>query len=114
MEQIYPVSKETIQPYIGKPVCVVLQDETYYQGYICGIENGKLILSEQLDGAGTLSSKRKKKRAKSKLRQHAKADTSAFYPYGPAYGYGYGRLGFDLALIALLFTIPFLGFPFFI
>jgi hypothetical protein len=103
---INPINAETIAPYIGKPVCVVLRDETCYHGYLGGIQNGQLFLNGDASVAGTLSTSATK--AESQLSKMAqKAKTSAF-GYGGYGGYGYGGYGWDLAAISLLFLLPFL------
>lgn len=99
---INPINAETIAPYIGEPVCVVLRDETCYHGYLSGIQGGKLYLSGGAD-AGTLSTSATK--AKSQLTKVAKEVKTSAYGYG-GFG-GYGGYGWDLALISLLFLLPF-------
>jgi hypothetical protein len=96
MEIISPINAETCRSYVGKPVCAVLHDGSRYYGYVHGVEDGRLLLSYEPQAAVT-SAKKKSKNKK-------KASTQAFF--GP-YGYG-GLFALDLALIALLFALPFL------
>lgn len=105
MQLISPISNEAIAPYLGRPVCVVLQDESCYYGYLGGIQGGQLMLTGGSEKAGILSTNAHK--AKTKLvKMSDMAKTSAYgYGYG---GYGYGRaFGLELALISLLFLLPF-------
>lgn len=105
MQQISPISSETIAPYVGRPVCVVLQDESCYYGYLGGIQGGQLMLNGGAATATTLSTNAHK--ANTQLVKIAdKAKTSAYgYGYG-GYGFG-GGYGLELATIALLFLLPF-------
>jgi hypothetical protein len=107
MEAIYPICEEKINPYIGRTVCAVLYDGSYYYGTISEISEGQLILSSQARGTGTISTNFKK--AKKQLSNKNQGTVSAF-GYAP-YGYGSG-FALSLALIALLFTIPTFGFPY--
>ena len=52
-------AKKTAHPHaekwIGRPVCTVLQDGSYYIGQVKGIKNGKLVISG-VKGSGRVSS----------------------------------------------------------
>ena len=98
MEMISPVTAEACSPYIGRPVCAVLHDGSRYYGYLHSVEGGQLRLRSEQDAAVT-SMKKKKRHA-------PEASTKAFYPFSP-FGYQRGTIALDLALIALLFAIPF-------
>jgi hypothetical protein len=108
MQLISAINEQSIAPYIGKPVCVVLCDGSHYQGCLGGIRNGQLYLTGGAACAETLSTSAVK--AKSQLsKMAAKAKISAFgygYGYG-GYGYPYGGYAWDVALISLLFLLPF-------
>lgn len=102
MELITPICDEKIRPHVGKHVCVVLVDGTTIYGTLDGLNGQKLMLKSCFAGGGGLSTN--SVTAKNQLAKKQKnAKTSAFgFP-----GFGTG-LGLDLALIALLFAIPFL------
>ncbi len=97
MDIINPINAETCESYYGKPVCAVLYDGSRVYGYLNRIENGELILSHQPTVAGTSVQIKKRK----------KANTSSLYPYPPYGRFPGGFLALELALIALLFTVPF-------
>ena len=99
MEIISPVTAESCNSYIGKPVCAVLQDGSRVYGYLHGVESGKLLLRLNPESADVSSAKRKKGKQA--------ARTNAFYPYAPYGFYAPGILALELALIALLFAVPF-------
>jgi len=101
MEMISPVNAETCGPYMGRPVCAVLHDGSRYFGYLHSIDEQKLTLRMEPSPAATSSAKKKRKLPVAKTKAA---------PIYPAYGYYPPRHEFilDLALIALLFTVPFL------
>ena len=99
MEIISPVTADSCSSYIGKPVCAVLHDGSRYYGFLQAVENEQLILRFQEETAAATSSKKRKNKSDAK--------TNAFNPYPP---YGYfprGTIALELALIALLFAVPF-------
>lgn len=106
MELINPICDEKLRPHLGKHVCVVLVDGTTIYGTLDGLNGQQLMLKSCFADGEPLSTNSAK--AKAQLtKKGKKAQTSAWgYPYG-GYGYG-GAWGLDLALIALLFAIPFL------
>lgn len=106
LERIYPVCAETIWKYIGRPVYAVMQDGSSYYGVIESVNDGILVL-RSTEGTGAVSTNAKKSTVKLKAQQKAKM--SAYFPR-PFLG---SRIALSLALIALLFSTPFLGFPFF-
>jgi hypothetical protein len=97
MEFISPINTETCASYYGKPVCAVLHDGSRVYGYLNKVENGQLLLSHQPTLTG----------ATSQLKKSKKAQTSAVYPYPPYGHFPGGILALELALIALLFAVPF-------
>jgi hypothetical protein len=114
MEQIYPLSKETCQPYVGRRICAVLYDGTHVTGTIDSITDEGIVFGDAYPGVGVLSTNAKK--AKSQLKN--KAQTKA-YGYGglgygglggglgyPGYGYGNGS-ALAFSSIALAFLLPF-------
>jgi hypothetical protein len=118
MEVIQPVCAESCAPHIGRPVCVVLNNGTHYYGYLSGVDGGKLYLSESVQGPGTLSvSAVKAKKQLAGIQRKGKdprAKTKVYPPlglgypgYGPGPGAFAGAFALDLALITLLFALPF-------
>lgn len=103
MELIDPICEAKVNPYLGKHVCVVLLDGTTIYGTLGGLKGEQLMLNSCFGGEAAATANAKQSQLK---RKREKARTTAFgYPYGP-YPYG-GALALDLALIALLFAIPF-------
>ncbi|MBY0203619.1 hypothetical protein NKT34_25025 [Paenibacillus polysaccharolyticus] len=116
MHRIHPVCEETVSPHVGRPVCLVMRDGTHMYGTLGGCRDGKVYLNECFQGPrlSSVQSKQQLRRvSKKKLSSARKAKSSAYggYPYGGGYGgyggYGYGA-GYDVALIATLFLLPFL------
>lgn len=105
MELISPICDEKISPHIGKPVCVVMKDETQFYGYLGGIREGRLLLTPSPQ---TQIAMAKSHRSKTKsVGKQGRAATSGFGAW-PGYGYGNdGAFAIDLALIGLLFLLPF-------
>lgn len=97
MDIISPINAETCSSYYGKPVCAVLYDGTRVYGYLKSVDDGRLLLSDRSETAETSS----------RLRKGKKAKTSAYYPYSPFGIFPGGVLALELALIALLFAVPF-------
>lgn len=109
MELINPICDEKLRPHMGKHVCVVLVDGTTIYGTLDGLNGQQLMLKSCFAGGEAVSTNSTKAKAQLSKKQKT-AQTSAFggYPYGGGFGYGGGAWGLDLALIALLFAIPFL------
>ncbi|MET3212015.1 UNVERIFIED_CONTAM: hypothetical protein ABIC26_005002 [Paenibacillus sp. PvR008] len=150
MFPIYPVNEANVAPHGGRLVCAVLHDGTRHVGILSGCSKGKLMLNgypSSFSGslyagnynnkgkqeAKKISSTKKKRNSKNKVRSSAKLNSlirppdrplSPSYPYNtgglagngyggygngrPGYGggYGYGAgLALDLALIAFLFLL---------
>lgn len=125
MEPLYPLTTERIQPFCGNIVCVLMQDGTRHVGILSSCDKGRIILNDDLEGAGKLYVNQRsgseskaaagsKKRGRKTKKTAPTAETSAF-PFGypgqgyypgfyPRYPFG-GRRVLDLALIALLFLI---------
>jgi hypothetical protein len=102
MELISPINVRTCKPYIGKPVCAVLHDGSHVYGYLHKVDGGKLYFAETAQGPGTVSTRAEK--AKKPLNKKMdKAQTSFFSPF-----FSPGFFALDLALIALLFAVPFI------
>lgn len=112
MDLISPVNMETCRAYIGRPVCVILQDGTYMIGTLSGVSESGIHLNGGHAGEATLSTKAKV--AQKELNHLGqKALTSAYGPAQPypvgGYNYGYAASrAFAWTAIALLFLIPFL------
>lgn len=108
MQIIQPINESTVRKHIGKPVCAVMHDGTPCYGYLEDVRDGKLWLclepvqqtqDEYDDG---WKGKAKTNRRSGKRR---KLKTSAFGPpFGPPFA---DRFALDLALITLLFLLPF-------
>jgi hypothetical protein len=107
MEQIVPLEEVKIRSYIGKPVCAVLSDGSYFSGYLSEIKDGHIILSGGTTGQGTVSTNAARARAQLASKKKP-VRTSAYGSYG---GYPYPYPGYSIALplflLALLFTFPF-------
>lgn len=99
MIPITPVTAETCSPYIGRPVCAVMQDGTHHYGILRGIGDGQLYLERGRDELALASLR---DRSKAQPKPAAKAHTKAFY----GYGLGYGAFAISLALLAALFFVP--------
>ncbi|TLS50969.1 hypothetical protein FE782_18150 [Paenibacillus antri] len=98
LQEIQEIQLESCHQHVGSPVCAVLRDGTHVYGILGGLHDGKLILHRAARGPGKLAvSSAKAKRA-------LRAKTKAF-GYGPYYP---GAYAVDAALVALLFTLPFL------
>ncbi|OAB40306.1 hypothetical protein [Paenibacillus antarcticus] len=100
---ITPMTEEGIRPHVGKRVCAMLCDGSYYHGTITDIRDGHLILNGQSNPKAAICSSKK---MKSNLKKAAQsASISAYYP-GYRYGFGAGAgLALSLGLLALLFLI---------
>ncbi|MDQ1911527.1 hypothetical protein RAC89_13905 [Paenibacillus sp. GD4] len=101
MQAISPIHAEAISPYIGRQVCAVLHDGSRIYGTITGVDGGHFFAGRSY--ARSLHTLYERKKAKSQIinRNKAKAKTKAFgYPFGGAYA-------LSLALISLLFLVPF-------
>lgn len=99
MELIYPITAERINPYIGRHVCAVLHDGSYFIGKIGRIDGGMLYFDGYTEGLASVSTKNVKK-AMEQINHQVKATTSAFTPFAAA-------LAVSLAVLAFLFAIPF-------
>jgi hypothetical protein len=104
---ITPLTPAGIQPYIGRPVCAVMQDGTRHFGILHGCDGGQLILGAAPGGL-TLASL---ERGKSRKAVPEKAKTKALFgPFGGlggfGLGFGFGAITLSLAFLAALFFIP--------
>jgi len=101
-----PICAETVNPHIGRRVCVVMKDGTRHVGVLRGFGDDQLYLER--DGDLTLSAAKKNRRS---TKKKSKAQTTAFWggPYGRGWGWGWGWgvAAFSLGLIAGLFLLPF-------
>jgi len=105
MYLITPMTEEGIRPHVGKRVCAMLCDGSYYHGTITDIRDGHLILNGQSNPEAAICSSKK---MKANLKKAARsASISAYYPgYGYGYGYSAGAgIALSLGLLALLFLI---------
>lgn len=128
MQLIHPICNDKIMPFIGQPVCAIMHNGTYHYGICEGIRNGKLILNNDVKGAGTLSTSAKKAKIQlSRINNKAKTSGLGLPGFGLGGGLGGGiggigrfggllggGLGLGLGLVALLFALPFFGSRFFI
>jgi hypothetical protein len=109
MQQIYPLSHQTIYPLIGKKICAVTHDGTHYYGKVSEVVGGRVLLTDCTigDGASTHSAANVSKTKNTNSKKKTKL--SGYYDYGYGYGYGYGYEAYwlDLALITTLFLLPF-------
>lgn len=110
MQQIYPVSYETVCPLIGSRVCAVTCDGIHYYGTVSEVTGGRMLLTDCTIGEGPLTLSAVKTEGKIKKTNHkSKAKVTAFYGGYGGY-YGYGAYWLDLALITTLFLLPFFFF----
>jgi hypothetical protein len=107
VERIFPISNATVMPFVGRPICAILHDGTHYYGTIEGIDGDQLIVNGYIGEPGEVGTYALKK--KQSVKKGKQVKTSAFLP-----GFGFQRFFLPFALLALLFALPFLGFPFFI
>lgn len=122
MQEIYPVCRRTVYPYIGRRVSAVTHDGRHFIGTITGVRDGKLMLENcTIDRkSASLSSVRNGKQSTKQTRANHKAKLSGYYGRGyrgyrggyGGYGGGYGGFGggcffCPLAAIASLFILPF-------
>ncbi|GGE01590.1 hypothetical protein [Paenibacillus nasutitermitis] len=122
MNPIYPLHEEHINRFCGMPVCAVTRDGRRHAGILSRCEDGRLFFNERVGqqhaSAGLQStlmqtpqtSQKKGKSSKTKIKTEAaapKAQTQAFTPYDPYYGYGPfgGSFFIDLAFLAFLFLL---------
>jgi hypothetical protein len=105
VQQIYPVNYDTVFPFIGEKVCAVTLDGTHYYGTVGDISDGRILLTECMIGNQTLALASVKTAGKIKKKvPKREAKVSGFYG---GYGFGFGSFWLDLALISLLFFLPF-------
>lgn len=111
---INPMTEEGIRPHVGKQVCAMMCDGTYYHGTITDVRDGHLFLNGNCNQNAYVCSAPMKSKMKSisKTKSISRGKTkpvsvSAFYPgYGYGYGYGYGAgLALSLGFLALLFLL---------
>jgi small nuclear ribonucleoprotein (snRNP)-like protein len=108
VQLIDPICDANIKPYLGKHVCVVLTDGTTIYGTLGGLNGQQLMLKSCLEGGEVVSTNSVKAKSQLKKKQEQAKTSALGAPYGYG-GYPYGAgFGLDLALIALLFAIPFL------
>ncbi|MNC30428.1 hypothetical protein D3C75_787110 [compost metagenome] len=102
MELITPICDEKIRPHMGKHVCVVLVDGTTIYGTLDGLNGQQLMLKSCYAGGEGVSTNSTKAKAQLSKKQKTVQTSALGVPFGGA------GFGLDLALIALLFAIPFL------
>lgn len=108
MHQIYPITQESCQPYIGKCVCAILHDGTHVVGTLSGVNATGLQFSGAYPGVSILSTQPKKARKQlEKLKSSAKTSAYGYGGFGGGYGYGYESDWLEWTAIALLFALPF-------
>ncbi|BFH62691.1 hypothetical protein [Paenibacillus azoreducens] len=91
MQFIHPISEDTIRPHMGKRVCAVLCNGTYYYGVVTDVRDGHLVLGGKSPQTATCRSKITKPETKSKA-----VTISQFFP---------GALALSLGTLAFLFLI---------
>lgn len=97
MEQIYPISVESCTPYVGRHVCAVMHDGSYYIGRLSGVRADGIQLESGSGPDGTISVANVKQ-AKSQIQKSSKdVQTKAFF--NPFF--------FPFASLAFLFALPF-------
>ncbi len=107
MERIFPITSAAVTPFVGSPICAVLHDGTHYYGMLEKIDGDQMILTGYIRKPGELETYAKKN--KPSVSKAKKVKTTAFFP-----GFGFQRFVLPFVSLALLFALPFLGFPFFI
>lgn len=110
MERINSFDEATLRGYVGRPVYAVLNDGSYFCGYLSECRDGCVMLTSAAKGIGTVSTLAS--RAKSQLESRSKAKTSAWGFPGSCScscgGFGAGwSVALPLFLLALLFAFPF-------
>lgn len=112
MHRIHPVCEETVSPYVGRPVCMIMKDGKHIYGTLGGCRDGKIYVSGSFEGPRLCSVKSKqqlRRKGKTNAVTAKRVKSSAYGPYGYGYGGGYGYgAGYDLALVTTLFLLPFL------
>jgi hypothetical protein len=103
------MSAEVIQPHIGKTVIGLTHGGDVFCARIDRIEDGNVYFTcgevPGADVAAAVQSHPAVRRIKRKSGNGQRAETKAFYPYGPYYGYGWGWSFFiPLILLAALFA----------
>jgi hypothetical protein len=105
VQQIYPVCNDTIFPLIGEKVCAITSDGQHYYGTVRELRDGRVLLTDCMIGNETIAIAAAKTEGKIKKPYlKKKVKLSGFYG---GYGYGYGSYWLPLALISLLFFLPF-------
>lgn len=94
MNLVYPINENDCRKCIGQPVRAVLLDGSECFGVLSRVEGGKIYFNENPHINTKMKTSKKKN----------KADVKALGGYPYAFG---AAFALDLALIALLFTIPF-------
>ncbi|MNG08783.1 hypothetical protein D3C84_921650 [compost metagenome] len=118
MQEVYPISHNTVYPYIGRRVSAVTYDGKHFIGTIKGVVDGKLMLEDCTFDSKPLSmsSVRNGKYSPQQTRSMHKARLSSYYDgYGGGYGgydggcggFGGGGFFFPFAILASLFILPF-------
>jgi hypothetical protein len=106
LERIYPVNESTVQPYIGKYVCLVLCDGSQFVGTISSIGNGGIYLSPYIS-AGNVAAVSNINAVEKQVKKTLKnVKVKAFTPF-------FNPFFFPFSSLAFLFTSPFLFSPFF-
>ncbi|GFN32291.1 hypothetical protein [Paenibacillus xylaniclasticus] len=113
MQEVYPISHQTVYPYIGRRVSAVTYDGRHFIGTIKAVDDGKLMLSDCWVDNKPLSfaSAQSEKVSTKQIRSMHTARLSSYYGgyggYGGWDGYGGGEFFFSFALLASLFILPF-------
>ncbi|QAY66546.1 hypothetical protein [Paenibacillus protaetiae] len=119
MQEVYPVCRKTVYPYIGRRVSAFTHDGRHFIGTIKGVRDGKLMFENCVFDKKplSLSSVRNGKYSTKQARSSHKAKLSGYYGggyrgyggYDGGFGGGYGGGCFfcSFAIIASLFILPF-------
>lgn len=61
MEQIYPITEEVCGKFIGLPVVAIMNDGAQHYGVISKVRDGKLILNDNGESAGSSGTAKRSK-----------------------------------------------------
>jgi hypothetical protein len=106
MQEVYPISHHTVNPYIGRRVSAVTQDGKHIIGTIKGVADGKLMLEDcTFDNRPIVMNSAQSRQQTRSMHQ---ARLSSYYDgYGGYYGGCGGEFFFSFAILASLFILPF-------
>jgi hypothetical protein len=107
MQTIYPITEQSCKPYCGKPVIIMLHDETQIEGMLSRVEKGRIILNEPPVAATGTNKKGKSAQTRGSAKRGKAAKTAmevnSTVPYGPLQSGPV--LALDLSSVALLLVL---------